>query len=248
MQPHQERRQKADVHSGCDVRPGDYFYLCSDGMLEQMSDDNLCFNINEDMTDKEKIERLVRLTDNNRDNHSAYLVHILDVEPLPENDAASSLPIVGSDSDYAPDDGVETVSPEFEDSSTDPVEESATCDSPKDEGTLCADGISEVQEPKKESGGEVVTSGGDLPSNQSPVVDKKNDKKRNVLLLLVCIAMALLALCAILFVSGGNGDEKSGARPAVVTGKGVATKGDGNLVEEESNGLGSDARESNSAD
>ena len=187
------------LDSGCDVRPGDYFYLCSDGMLEQMSDDNLCFNLNEDMTDGEKIERLVRLTKNNRDNHSAYLVHILGVEPLPENDAASLLPIVGGDSNSASDDGVETVSPEFDVSIADSAEESTTYDSPKDEDTLCAGGISEVQEPKKESGGEVVPVGGGLPSNQQPTVGRKNDKKRNVLLLLVCIAVALLALCAILF-------------------------------------------------
>lgn len=248
MQPHQERRQKADVHYGCDVRPGDYFYLCSDGMLEHMSDNNLCFNINENMTDEEKMERLVLLTKDNRDNHSAYLVHILGVEPLPENDAASLLPIVGGDSNSASDDGVETVSPEFDVSIADSAEESTTYDSPKDEDTLCAGGISEVQEPKKESGGEVVLVGGGLPSNQQPTVGRKNDKKRNVLLLLVCIAVALLALCAILFVSGGNGDEKSGARPAVEIGKGVATKNDGNLVEGESKGRGSDARESNSAD
>ncbi len=80
MQPHLERRCRADIFHGQDVRPGDYFYMCSDGMLEQMSDDNLCFNLAEQMSDGEKKERLIRLTCDNRDNHSAHLIHILDVE------------------------------------------------------------------------------------------------------------------------------------------------------------------------
>lgn len=77
MQPHLERRFKADIKHGSDIMPGDYFFLCSDGMLEEMTDDNLCFNLNEDMTDEEKIQRLIELTRDNKDNHSAYLIHIL---------------------------------------------------------------------------------------------------------------------------------------------------------------------------
>ena len=36
MQPHMERQPKADIHHVTDIKPGDYFYLCSDGMLEEM--------------------------------------------------------------------------------------------------------------------------------------------------------------------------------------------------------------------
>lgn len=115
MQPHLERRHKADVFSSRNVRPGDYFFMCSDGMLEQMTDDNLCFNLNEDMTDEEKIDRLVKLTRNNRDNHSAHLIHILDVQlpseieddPLP---SASAAGYCSNDSD----DGVDVVDAEFD--------------------------------------------------------------------------------------------------------------------------------------
>lgn len=81
MQPHLERRFRADIKHGSDIRPGDYFFLCSDGMLEEMTDDNLCFNLNEDMSDEDKIQRLIELTRDNKDNHSAYLVHILGDKP-----------------------------------------------------------------------------------------------------------------------------------------------------------------------
>ena len=54
-------------------------------MLEEMTDDNLCFNLNEDMTDEEKIQRLIELTRDNKDNHSAYLIHILGDNPIVQN-------------------------------------------------------------------------------------------------------------------------------------------------------------------
>lgn len=47
MQPHMERRPKADIYHSSDIRPGDYFYMCTDGMLEQMEDDNIRFNFSE---------------------------------------------------------------------------------------------------------------------------------------------------------------------------------------------------------
>lgn len=42
MQPHLERPHRADVMFIDDVRGGDYFFLCSDGVLEQVSNRQLC--------------------------------------------------------------------------------------------------------------------------------------------------------------------------------------------------------------
>lgn len=84
MQPHMERRPRADVYTTADVRPGDYFYLCSDGMLEQMEDDRLCEIFSQaGGDDQEKVSVLKRETEDNKDNHTAFVVHIIDVEGAP---------------------------------------------------------------------------------------------------------------------------------------------------------------------
>ena len=84
MQPKMERRPKPDVYHTVDIKPGDYFYMCSDGMLEQMEDENLLFNFSEATGDDEnKVKILTQATSQNLDNHSAIIVHILDViDPL----------------------------------------------------------------------------------------------------------------------------------------------------------------------
>lgn len=80
MQPHLERRPKADIKHIIDIRQDDYFFLCSDGMLEETEDSDL-LNILSDSesSDEEKLEILIKVSENNRDNHSAYLIHILEV-------------------------------------------------------------------------------------------------------------------------------------------------------------------------
>lgn len=88
MQPGQERRSKAAVKLITDIKAGDFFFLCSDGMLEETEDENL-LNIfsDSDTTDEEKREILVKVTEDNRDNHSAYIIHVTGVtEDTKEND------------------------------------------------------------------------------------------------------------------------------------------------------------------
>lgn len=85
MQPKMERHPKPDIYHTVDIRKGDYFYMCSDGMLEQMEDENLLFNFSEATGDDEnKVKILTQATSQNLDNHSAIIVHVLDViDPLP---------------------------------------------------------------------------------------------------------------------------------------------------------------------
>ena len=85
MQPCMERRPKADLHHTHDIRPGDWFMLCSDGILEQMEDENLRYIFSEKGGDAaKKVAMLIQVTANNHDNHSAILVQITDViDPLP---------------------------------------------------------------------------------------------------------------------------------------------------------------------
>ena len=80
IQPNQERRVKADVRQLTDIRDGDYFYLCSDGMLEQMEDSELVNLISDPaLTDEEKVRALTEATRDNKDNHSAHLIHVKSV-------------------------------------------------------------------------------------------------------------------------------------------------------------------------
>ena len=118
MQPKMERRPKADIYHTSDIRPGDYFYMCSDGMLEQMEDDNLCFNFSEKTgDDNNKVTILINATNQNKDNHSAIIVHVLDViDPLPpvsdkpavpapfmaEVEESEPAPALASEPEYAP--------------------------------------------------------------------------------------------------------------------------------------------------
>lgn len=81
MQPHQERRAKADISHLTDIQEGDYFYMCSDGMLEQTSDENLLFIITKPKAkNEEKVEMLRNVTSENKDNHTAHLIYINKVE------------------------------------------------------------------------------------------------------------------------------------------------------------------------
>lgn len=70
---------KPDVIHISDIQPGDYFYICSDGMLEQMEDEELLDVFVANVRDEEKRQMLISGTSDNKDNHSAYIVHIKDV-------------------------------------------------------------------------------------------------------------------------------------------------------------------------
>ena len=81
MQPCQEHRAKADIAHLTDIQPGDYFYMCSDGMLEEASDENILNIITKpSVTDEQKLEMLRQVTEDNKDNHTAHLIHINKVE------------------------------------------------------------------------------------------------------------------------------------------------------------------------
>lgn len=84
MQPGQQPRVNADIKHLTDVKAGDYFYMCSDGMLEQTSDDNLLYIVTKPETqDREKMEMLREVTEENSDNHTAHLINVEKVEGTP---------------------------------------------------------------------------------------------------------------------------------------------------------------------
>ena len=82
MQPHLERRYKADVYEISDVESGDYFFLCCDGVLEQLTNDRLGEILaDETLDDEGKIAVIKAVCDGNtRDNYTCWLVPIDEVE------------------------------------------------------------------------------------------------------------------------------------------------------------------------
>ena len=79
MTPGEDNRMRPDIIHITDIQPDDYFYMCSDGMLEQMDNDQLEALLSSQLTDEEKRNKLIELTKDNQDNHSAWLIHIKDV-------------------------------------------------------------------------------------------------------------------------------------------------------------------------
>ncbi|MDR1919323.1 MAG: protein phosphatase 2C domain-containing protein [Tannerellaceae bacterium] len=84
-------RRKAETHQLSDIQSGDYFFLCSDGVLEQLTNEQLLSILSDTtLSDKEKAEKLEAVSrDKTKDNYTAYLIPIDQVEPE-ANDSASS--------------------------------------------------------------------------------------------------------------------------------------------------------------
>lgn len=76
IMPGMERQPKLDIAHSTDIRPGDYFLLCSDGLLENMSDGQLLQLLSTDDPNDQKRQRLIAETQENADNHSAWLIQV----------------------------------------------------------------------------------------------------------------------------------------------------------------------------
>lgn len=79
MTPGEDNRHRPDITHISDIQSGDYFYMCSDGMLEHMSNEELVMLLSSKANDEEKCQQIVEATSNNQDNHSAWLIHVKDV-------------------------------------------------------------------------------------------------------------------------------------------------------------------------
>lgn len=78
MQARDDRRDGATVHVTNDVADGDMFFLCSDGVLESVSDESLCELCGDlSMDDAQRVSRIAELCKvTSRDNFSAYFIHV----------------------------------------------------------------------------------------------------------------------------------------------------------------------------
>lgn len=94
MQLGTSKRSRADYHHISDVRPGDFLFLCSDGVLENITDADLLRIVSSDNTDSEKIAAIKGLcVDRTYDNHTCWLIaidDIIDVKSMPGKETRTS--------------------------------------------------------------------------------------------------------------------------------------------------------------
>ena len=102
-----DRLDEPEVTVINDLLPGDYFFLCTDGVLEQLYDDLLGYHLGQqagnDLTDAQRLENIRQeCAGRTRDNFSAYLIRVKsvtgDIPPehlviLPPIEALPELPV-----------------------------------------------------------------------------------------------------------------------------------------------------------
>ena len=71
---------EVDIAHISDIRPGDVFLLCTDGVFEQMDDDALCTLLTDpNYSDVERAQQVLHECLDNHDNHTAIIVRVMDV-------------------------------------------------------------------------------------------------------------------------------------------------------------------------
>ena len=81
MQPHLVKRYKADAYLFDDIQGGDYFFICCDGVLEQLSNEALCGILaDSSLDDSQKLSAIKAMCyGKTRDNYTCWLVPIEEV-------------------------------------------------------------------------------------------------------------------------------------------------------------------------
>lgn len=82
-----QNRCMATVMRTEDVKAGDYFLLCTDGVLHCISDDELQLLLLSDKSDEEKMKELAGICLDSEDNNTAWLISIQSVTPTEEADS-----------------------------------------------------------------------------------------------------------------------------------------------------------------
>lgn len=91
IQPHQERHAKAEMFQLTDIKAGDYFFMCCDGVLEQLTNTRLCEILSlPKLSDQDKLSLIKAECDGNtKDNYTCWLIPIDEAEEdLQDNVAA----------------------------------------------------------------------------------------------------------------------------------------------------------------
>lgn len=80
MMSHQGIKPKADIHHITDIKSGDVFFLCTDGILETLDDERLCSLLTDpNYGDVQRIQMILHECLDNRDNHTALFIRVQDI-------------------------------------------------------------------------------------------------------------------------------------------------------------------------
>lgn len=71
-----ENRSMITISFLSDIKAGDYFLLCSDGVLGELNDQQLSDILLGEGTNEEKVDRMAKLSENADDNNTAFIVPI----------------------------------------------------------------------------------------------------------------------------------------------------------------------------
>lgn len=98
MQPHLAKRYKADVYMFDDIQSGDYFILCCDGILEQLSNELLCEILaDKNSNDEQKLNAIKAICDGKtKDNYTCWLIPIDNVSIIGESELS---PVIQADAE-----------------------------------------------------------------------------------------------------------------------------------------------------
>lgn len=77
--PRKDERASATTVQIRDLEAGDYFFLCTDGVIHQLDDNDLFEILSSDIPDKKKMDQIAEKSRSSSDNNTAYLIGIDEV-------------------------------------------------------------------------------------------------------------------------------------------------------------------------
>ena len=73
-----QEREQADIYQTSDIQSGDYFFLCSDGVLENLNNLELLKILCDPIEDNCKMKQIESIcAEKSTDNYSTYLIRVL---------------------------------------------------------------------------------------------------------------------------------------------------------------------------
>ncbi len=75
-----DERSAPTITEITDIIKGDYFFLCSDGVLENIDDNQLVGILSSDTSDETKLNRIKEICEKSKDNNTAILIPVVGVK------------------------------------------------------------------------------------------------------------------------------------------------------------------------